>query len=208
MTEMLPANFAQIDETLSLAEPPEMTVYPLSYNFSHLPEGFCITLIGMAGAGKSTVGRALAQALGWALADTDHIIEAAYAVPLQKVADALSKDNFLDLESQTIQSLRLTRTVLATGGSVVYRAEAMHHLASLGPVVHLDVPLDVALERIARNPDRGLAIAPGQTLEDLFYERETLYRRYADFSVDSAALAPALCASAIIDTLLAIKPTT
>lgn len=195
---------SQSPDFLSPQEDMQSSMCRHSYDFSHLPEGFCITLIGMAGAGKSTVGRALAMALGWALVDTDQIIEAAYAVPLQAVADALTKDEFLDVESQTIQSLRLNRTVLATGGSVVYRAEAMRHLATLGPVVHLDVPMDVALVRIARNPDRGLAIAPGQTIEDLFREREALYRRYADFTVDSATLAPAQCATAIIEHILAL----
>ena len=64
--------------------------------------------------------------------------------------------------------------VLATGGSVVYRPEAMRYLTSLGPVVFLDVPLPLILERISRKPDRGLAIAPGQTVGDLFREREAL----------------------------------
>lgn len=165
--------------------------------FPHLPEGFCVSLIGMAGAGKSTVGRALARLLNWAFADTDHIIEAAYAVPLQTIADAVDKEAFLDLEAAIIGQLQLQRAVLATGGSVVYRREAMEHLAELGPIVHLDVPLDVVVERIARNPDRGLAIAPGQTIGDLFREREALYRRYAVFSMDAAALGPMQCATAI-----------
>lgn len=77
----------------------------------------------------------------------------------------------------------------------------MRHLQALGPIIHLDAPLPVILERIARNPDRGLAIAPGQTMEDLFREREELYRRYARFAVDAALLSPAGCASAIAGRL-------
>ena len=149
----------------------------------HFPAGAGVILIGMAGAGKSTVGKALAQRLNWACADTDHIIEAHYGVVLQRIADTLSKDEFLDLECRVVLELRLSRTVLATGGSVVYRERAMRHLSSLGPLVYLDVSLPVILERIARKPDRGLAIAPGQTVEDLFLEREELYRRYADISL-------------------------
>ena len=130
-----------------------------------LTEDKCVTLIGMAGAGKSTVGRAVAERLGWAYVDTDHLIESTYGARLQDVTDALDKDRFLDVEARVIQSLRMQRAVLATGGSVVYRPEAMRYLTSLGPVVFLDVPLPLILERISRKPDRGLAIAPGQTVE-------------------------------------------
>ena len=80
-----------------------------------------IIIIGMAGAGKSTIGKALAHYLNWAFVDTDHIIEANYATKLQNIADKLSKEKFLDIESTIIQSLYFNRTVIATGGSVVYR---------------------------------------------------------------------------------------
>ncbi len=171
----------------------------------HFPVGANVILIGMAGAGKTTVGKALAQRLNWACADTDHIIEAHYGAVLQEIADALSKDDFLDMECRIIRSLRLNRTVLATGGSVVYREEGMRHLAAMGPLVHLDAPLPVILERIARKPDRGLAIAPGQTLEDLFHEREKLYWRYADFSLAVETMTPEECAEAIIAKLRELR---
>ena len=133
-----------------------------------IPENGCITLIGMAGAGKTTVGRLVARSLDWAFVDCDHVIEAAFAASLQTVADAMSKEDFINVEAEIVGRLRLCRTVIATGGSVVYRASTMEHLASLGPVIYLEAPMNVVLERIARNPDRGLAIAPGQTVEDLF----------------------------------------
>ena len=66
----------------------------------------CITVIGMAGAGKSTVGKMLALSLNWAFVDTDHIIEATYATRLQDVADKLTKDEFLDTEASTEPLLR------------------------------------------------------------------------------------------------------
>lgn len=166
--------------------------------FPNLPEGFCVSLIGMAGTGKSTVGKALARRLKWAFADGDHIIEAAYGAPLQAIAGAVDKESFLDIEAEILGSLRLSRCVLAPGGSAVYREATMRHLASLGPVVRLVAPLDVVEERIARHPDRGLALGPGQTVADLYREREELYRRWAAFAVDSAALGPARCADAIL----------
>ena len=152
-----------------------------------------MTLIGMAGAGKSTVGRAVAERLGWAYVDTDHLIESTYGARLQDVTDALDKERFLDVEARVIQSLRMQRAVLATGGSVVYRPEAMRYLTSLGPVVFL--------ERISRKPDRGLAIAPGQTVEDLFREREALYRQWATCRVAAGDIDVSETANAVFDAI-------
>ena len=161
----------------------------------------CISLIGMAGAGKSTVGRVLAERLGWTQVDTDHLIEAAYGKRLQDVTDSMTKDAFLDVEGDTICGIRLKRTVLSTGGSVIYREPAMRHLQSLGPVIHLDVPLPLILERIALNPDRGLAIAPGQTIEDLFAEREALYTRWSTARIPAGELSVQGCVEAILKLL-------
>jgi shikimate kinase len=155
----------------------------------------------MAGAGKSTTGRQLARLLDWKLVDTDLLIESVYGVPLQVLTDKLGKDAFLDVEATVVCSIRAHRVVLATGGSVVYREKAMAHLHSLGSVVYLDVPLPVIRERIARNPLRGLAIAPGQSVEDLFRERETLYARHADCAISADGLSPEACARAILERL-------
>ncbi len=157
----------------------------------------CITLIGMPGVGKSTVGLALSKELEWAFVDSDYIIESLYAVPLQEVTDAVSKEEFLDIEMQVIESLRLFRTIIATGGSVIYRETAMQHLRALGPIVYLRAPLDLILERIARNPQRGIAIAPGQTIEDLFKERSALYEKYAHCTLDVNLYTPEECAKAV-----------
>ena len=158
----------------------------------------CISLIGMAASGKSTVGRALATRLGWSQVDTDHLIEAAYGMPLQGVTDSMSKEAFLDVEGATIEGINLHRTVLSTGGSVIYREGAMRHLQSLGPVVHLDVPLPLILKRIAQKPDRGLAIAPGQTIEDLFREREALYTQWRTAVIPAGKLSVDECVEAIL----------
>jgi len=168
----------------------------------------CITLIGMAGAGKSTVGGQLARLLHWKLMDTDQLIESVYGVPLQDITDKLGKEAFLDVEATVICAIKAHRVVLATGGSVVYRENAMAHLHSLGSIAYLDVPLPVILERIARNPLRGLAIAPGQSVEDLFREREALYARYADCTINANGLSPEDCAKAILDRVRAVLPIT
>lgn len=161
----------------------------------------CIVLIGMAGAGKTTVGGELARELGWAFLDSDHLIEAAYGARLQDITDALSKEAFLDAECEVICAIKANRTVLATGGSVVYRERAMRRLSELGPIVHLDVPLATVEERVARNPQRGLAIAPGQSLADIFREREALYRAWANLRCEAQDKNPLQCARWIIERL-------
>lgn len=160
-----------------------------------------ISLIGMAGAGKSTVGGALAQELGWAFIDSDHLIEAAYGARLQDITDALGKEAFLDTEARVICAIKANRTVIATGGSVIYRADAMRHLAELGPVVFLDVPFALIEERVSRNPERGIAMNPGEKLEDIFNERLALYTRYADLHCPAEGKNPTQCAQWILANL-------
>ena len=148
----------------------------------------CVVLIGMAGAGKSTVGMALAQTLGWAFMDSDYLMEALYADRLQSVTDALSKEAFLDLEAVVLGSIRVQRTVIATGGSVVYGAEAMAHLKSIGTVVYLRLTCENITERLGDLHARGVTIKPGWTLRDLYNERCPLYEQYADIVQDCDGL--------------------
>ncbi len=155
----------------------------MPYNIQKLTKDSCITLIGMPGVGKSTVGLELAKELAFYHVDTDYIIESIYGVPLQKIADKLTKEEFLDLEGEVIEKLNLKKIVISTGGSVVYRESAMQALKKSGLCIFLSAPLDLILERIAENPDRGLAIAPNQTIEDLYNERQELYTKYADLTI-------------------------
>ena len=161
----------------------------------------CVTLIGMPGSGKSTVGASLAHELSWAFMDTDYLIEALYACRLQDVVDSVGKEGFINTEELMILSLKARRTVIATGGSVVYRPNAMQHLCSLGLLVYLKTGLPSLLERIAINPERGIAMAPGQSLEALYQERIKLYEHYADLICDSEKLSPTACGAFIADRL-------
>ncbi len=160
----------------------------------------CVTLIGMAGSGKSTIGHALARHMHYAFVDTDHMIEACYGTSLQNISETLEGRHFLDMEARFICSLRAGRCVIATGGSVVYRDAAMQHLKNLGPVVCLEAGLAVIQRRIAMNPKRGLVIAPGQTIADLYNERSELYNRYADLHC-AATRPPDVCAEWIASHL-------
>lgn len=143
----------------------------------------CISIVGMAAAGKTTIGRELSALIDWPQLDADHVIESTYGACLQDIADSMDKESFLDLEGQIISGLRLCRCIVSTGGSAVYRPSTIAYLKSRGPVVYIAVPLPVILERIARKPERGLAINPGQSIEDLYNERVRLYEAAADFTV-------------------------
>ncbi len=161
----------------------------------------CISLIGMPGAGKTTIGKRLASRLRWPYIDSDHVIEAYYGHRLQDVVDATDKKGFIDLEAAIVQSLRVRRCVLGTGGSVVYSDAAMKFLSSKSCIVYLEVPLESLSDRIAANPERGIAFAPGQTLEDLFKERTLLYEKWAEVRCFNYEISPDDCVSWIVDHL-------
>ncbi|MBA4356180.1 MAG: homoserine kinase [Humidesulfovibrio sp.] len=150
---------------------------------TRLQETGCISLIGMAGAGKSTLGRLLAEKLRWAHLDTDQLIEAYYGLSLQDILDGLGLPTFLKTEEALVSMLGVRRAVISTGGSVVYGPAAVERLKLLGPVVFLEIDLPTFLRRVGDAGNRGLAIAPGLTREDLFLERQPLYRAAADFTL-------------------------
>lgn len=153
----------------------------------------------MPGAGKSTIGQMLARQTGYAFVDSDLILEALYARPLQDVTDALPRDIFLDAEADVICSLRADDCVIATGGSVIYRRAAMLHLKKLGPVVYLNPKIETIIMRVASEPNRGISFGPGQGLRELYAERKKLYEEYADFSCDSGEIPAIQCAMMIAE---------
>src|SRR5262245_54663199 len=99
-----------------------------------------VVLIGMAGSGKSTLGRLLAARWGWSFIDVDPLIVARHGKSLAELQDELGRDGFIRLESETMRSLAGEKQVIAPGGSVVYDEAAMAHLRALGTVVYLEVP--------------------------------------------------------------------
>lgn len=145
-----------------------------------------ITLIGMPGSGKSSVGRALARRLGYAFVDVDPlIVERHGAATLQEVLDRLGNQGFLDAEAEVVSSLSCENTVLSPGGSAVLREKGALHLKSLGPVVYLKLPCSVLEKRLWNLKSRGVPLAPGQTLQDLYAQREPFYEKYADLTVNA-----------------------
>lgn len=160
-----------------------------------------IVLIGMPGSGKSTVGVILAKLLALDFIDTDLLIQRSVGRSLQDIVD---KDGHLTLrriEEEVLLGLRCQREVIATGGSAVYSQAAMAHLRSDGIIVFLDVDFATLESRVQDYHTRGLAKAPHQNLKDLFEERISLYRQYAELTIDCTGLNQEGVCEAIIDAL-------
>lgn len=160
-----------------------------------------ITLIGMPGSGKSTVGVLLAKTLGYQFIDTDLLIQQRHGALLQDLLDRLGIEAFLDAEEEVVRTLACTKSVIAPGGSVVCREGGMAHLRQLGRVVYLHVPLAELERRIDNITTRGIAMAPGQSLGDLYALRAPLYRRYADLTVDVTTGTLEQTVAAVLGTL-------
>ncbi|MDQ7032965.1 MAG: homoserine kinase [Desulfonauticus sp.] len=143
----------------------------------------CIVLIGMPGAGKTTIGQILAKSLSWAHVDTDFLLQSYFGTDLETLRQTLGLENFLQAEEKIILDLKLNRCVISTGGSVVYSSQAMHYLQQLGYIIYLQANLQLLQARIQKNPNRGLAIKPGQNIEQVFKEREPLYKKYSQFTI-------------------------
>jgi shikimate kinase len=144
-----------------------------------------IALIGMPGAGKSTIGKLLAKSLGWEFVDTDDRIKLQAGLCLQ---DILNQSGYLylrELEEKLLSKMQIrSRTVVATGGSIVYSQNAMRHISKATIIVYMRVPVPILLNRIDNLDNRGIASQPNQTFEDLYTERNLLYQKYSDLCID------------------------
>lgn len=142
-----------------------------------------LVLIGMPGAGKSTAGVVLAKTLGYGFIDTDILLSRRLGMTLQKYIDRHGIDNFLQEEERAALSLDCESTVVATGGSMVLSAKAIHKLNENSKFVYIDIPLDELKRRLGNISARGIVMRPGQTIEEIYNERRPLYERYADITV-------------------------
>ena len=143
-----------------------------------------IVLIGMPGAGKSTVGVVLAKKLGYGFVDSDLVIQERCGKLLHELIEERGVEGFWKLENEVNSSLDRRRSVIATGGSAVYGAEAMEHLREIGAVVYLKLPCGEIAERLGDLNARGVTLRPGQTLQELYEERVPLYEKYAHVTVE------------------------
>ena len=142
--------------------------------------GSAVVLIGMPGAGKSTVGVLLAKRLGLGFVDTDLLIQERAGRRLQQVLDEAGYRELRRLEEEAILALGAGCAVIATGGSAVYSERAMRHLGELGTIVYLKAGCALLSARIDDYERRGIANPGGQSFEEIYRERTPLYERCAD----------------------------
>ena len=147
-----------------------------------------IVLIGMPGCGKSTVGVVLAKALGMDFIDSDLLIQRQAGKRLHQIIDEVGDAGFRALENQVNSAIDVDGCIIATGGSVVYGAEAMEHLRQIGQVVYLHLPYEQVEERLGDLHARGVSMVPGQTLLDLYNERYPLYEKWAHHTIPCQGL--------------------
>ena len=139
-----------------------------------------LVLIGMPGSGKSTVGVLAAKALGLDFADTDLLLQKREGLRLADILERDGPDGFLDAEGRLLAELDAHGAVVATGGSAVYHDAGMERLKTAALVVWLDVPFAELRSRLGDLKERGVVLAPGQSLLELHVERKALYEHWAD----------------------------
>ena len=141
-------------------------------------------MIGMPGAGKSTVGVVLAKKLGYAFLDADLVIQSRQGKLLHEIISERGVEGFWQVEEAVNESIRTDRTVIATGGSAVYGERAMAHYQEIGTIVYLSLPLKEIRQRLGNLDERGVTLRKGQDLAGLYEERVPLYEKYAHITVD------------------------
>ncbi len=141
-----------------------------------------ISLIGMAGAGKTSIGKALSLELGYEFLDTDKIIEISYGKS-KDIIDYEGKDRFRAIEEEVLLSINFDHTLLATGGSAVFSPLAMQHIRDNSDVIYLEVSFENISERVLDFVERGFIKESSQSIEEAYMERLVLYKKYADYSV-------------------------
>ena len=166
-------------------------------------EGLNLYLVGMMGAGKSAVGRPLAEALGYRFVDADTAIEAVAGRPIPQIFAEQGEAGFRELETAVIGQIAAWHSlVVATGGGVVTRPENWGHMRQ-GVVIWLDAPEELLLQRLAADPTPRPLMAspdPAARLRQLLAERRPLYAQ-ADLQIVQDGGPPQRVAAQILEAL-------
>lgn len=162
-----------------------------------------IILIGMPGAGKSTLGIVLAKILNYDFIDADLVIQNQCDKTLQKLIDACGPEGFIEVENQILKDIEATKSIIATGGSAVYSEDAMNHLSSIGRVVYLQISFEELVNRLHDLQERGVVLKGGigMSLRDLYDDRKPLYEQYANITVNVDHLSITAAARKVADAL-------
>jgi len=145
-----------------------------------------ITLIGMPGSGKTSVGKELAAMLDYKHIDPDRLMEKKYACLLQVILDKSGEERFLKKEEEIAISATKGKNnlVISPGGSIIYCPKAMEYFQEISTIFYLKTPLAV-IEKHLGNVPRGIVGLKGKTLGCLFTERAPLYEKWAEVSIDA-----------------------
>ena len=143
-----------------------------------------IILIGMPGAGKSTVGVVLAKMLCKEFFDTDLLIQKKEGKKLSDIIASVGADGFKQIEEDICAKFKEQNCVIATGGSAVYSEKGMENLKKNGVCIYLKADYETLCKRLGDFSERGIVFEKGQTLGDIMRERCPLYEKYADITVD------------------------
>jgi shikimate kinase len=150
-----------------------------------------IVLIGMMGAGKSSVGRALERRTGLARLDTDEAVAAQFGISIAEIFEKHGEEKFRDTETETLRNLAPDRAaIIVTGGGIVVRTENVDLLKRLGTVVWLNSDETTLFERASRRNTRPLLQNdnPRAVFSELLRKRSPLYKAVADFEIDTSKL--------------------
>ncbi|MDM8289309.1 shikimate kinase [Slackia piriformis] len=164
-----------------------------------------VVLIGMPGAGKSTLGVVLAKIIGYDFIDADLVIQNQCDKTLQMIIDACGPEGFIEVENNILSDIDADRSIISTGGSAVYSDAAMKHLTEIGTVVYLKISYGQLVHRLSDLRERGVVMKNGigMSLRELFDERLPLYERYAEITVDVDDLTITAAARKVADALKA-----
>ncbi|MDB9898471.1 shikimate kinase [Gammaproteobacteria bacterium] len=143
-----------------------------------------ISFIGMAGCGKSTIGKALSSKLSLSFVDTDLLIEARFNQSLESIKKSNGYEFVRMVEEEAILGLEKSTKIISTGGSAIYSEKSMRHLDAFTNIIYICTPLNLIKERILEDQERGLAVPDGMSIEDIFKERESLYEKWAKQTID------------------------
>ncbi len=145
-----------------------------------------ITFIGMAGCGKSTIGKGIADKLNISFVDTDTQIEEKHGLSLEQIKNKYGYKFLRKEEEEVILNLNISFKVISTGGSAIYSSKSMDHLKTFSKIIYIDTPLEIIIERIDIGQERGLAVPDGLTITEVYNQRKPLYEKYARCTIDGS----------------------
>ncbi len=147
-----------------------------------------VTLIGMAGAGKSYIGERVARELELDFVDVDQLLEKACGKPIQAILDELGEEKYVDTEAEMLVNGTSGRfnMLIAPGGSIIYRDSTMKHVKDISKVIYLKVPFEVIEARLATVSPRAVIGLGRKSLREIYDERHPLYLSHADLVVDGS----------------------